>query len=149
MYDEGIEGGGGGGRRPERRKGTRLAPELDRRLAGDEPLDAIIGWWDDKWHSATRMLLMFAATSGNESVIEEFQPGNFSDTEYAVFLISLLSGCSVDDRATQLHWFWPKVGLDAAKMTDPAYAQGAMGRFIDRLLAARAELQQQQRRNRN
>ena len=43
-------GSSGGDGRPWRR-GTRLAPELDRRLAGDEPLDEIICWWDDSWRA--------------------------------------------------------------------------------------------------
>jgi hypothetical protein len=143
MYVEGGNTGGGGGRRLPERRGTRLALELDRRLASDEPLDKVIGWWHDAWRSALHLFVMFAAASGNEALVAEFQPENFSDNEYAVFIVSMLSGCGVDDRATALHWFWPKVGLDAAKVTEPAYAQGAMGRFLDRLLAARAELKQQ------
>jgi hypothetical protein len=96
------------------------------------------------------MPLVFATASRDESLIEEFQPGNLSDNEYSVFVLFMLSGCGIDDRATALHWLWPKVGLDAARVAaDPAYVQGAMGRFIDRLLAARAELQQQQQRRRN
>jgi hypothetical protein len=133
------EGNSGGGR-PERPRGTRFAAELDRRLASDEPLHAIIDWWNDERRRVFDTLLTFASASGDVSLVEEFQPGNFSDNEHSVFLICILSGCSADDRATQLHWFWPKIGLDAAKMTDPAYAHEAMGRFIDRLLAARVEL---------
>ena len=40
MYSE--SGGGGGGGRQPRRRGTSLAAELDRRLAGDEYLGDII-----------------------------------------------------------------------------------------------------------
>jgi hypothetical protein len=142
MYVEGGNGSGGGGR-PERRKGTRLAPELDRRLAGDEPLDKAIEWWHDEWRGATRMHIAFAF--GNEAIVDGFQPVNFSDNEFAVFMIATLSGCGVDDRAAQLHWLWPMAGLDAAKMTDATYAREAMGKYIDQLIAARTEL----RRSRN
>jgi hypothetical protein len=43
MYVECGNGGGGG--LPERRRGTRLAPELDAKLAGNEPLNTVIDWW--------------------------------------------------------------------------------------------------------
>jgi hypothetical protein len=67
-----ISGGDDG--RP-RRRGTSLAPELDRRLAGDEPLDEIIRWWHDSWRAAVRLRKVFP--HGDEHV----QPKNFSDNE--------------------------------------------------------------------
>jgi len=49
----GNDGGGGGGfwQERRRRRGTRLPPELDHRLAGDEPLETIIHWWECDSHA--------------------------------------------------------------------------------------------------
>jgi hypothetical protein len=44
-----IERGGDG--RPWRR-GTSLAAELDRKLAGDEPLTDVVVWWHDSWRAS-------------------------------------------------------------------------------------------------
>jgi hypothetical protein len=147
MYDLGGESGGGGGNdgRPPRRRGTKLAPELDRRLAGDEDVGNIIGWWHDTWRETTRMHIDFSA--GSKAAVEALQPRNFSDNEIICFMISMLSGCCGDEyddgRAIYLRSIWPKLGFDDAKMLDPAYAREAMGKYIDRLIAARATLHAQ------
>jgi hypothetical protein len=124
MYDKDGGGGGDGRRPPRRRRGTKLALELDRRLASHEDLGDIIEWWDDTWHGTTRLHIEFSA--GSEETVEDLEPRKFSDNEFMCFMISMLSGCSIDDRDTALHWLWPMLGLDAAKTTDPAYAREAM-----------------------
>jgi hypothetical protein len=124
---------GGGDGRPWRR-GTRLAPELDRRLAGDEPLDEIIGWWNDSWRAAIRLRKVFP--HGDENV----QPKNFSDNELAAFVINITSGCGIDDRGATLHWLWPMLGFDGARMSDAAYAETVRDKYWTQLENARAAL---------
>jgi hypothetical protein len=67
-----------------------------------------------------------------------------SDNEFAVFIISIVSGCGTDNSdnnwVAELHSFWPLAGLDAAKLADDAYVRQVMLKFIARLEAARAEL---------
>jgi hypothetical protein len=72
MYDT-IEGGGGG---QPRRRGTRLAPELDRRLAGDEFLGDIIGWWSDTWRASAELYMTF--TYGDEAIRVAFSRTTFT-----------------------------------------------------------------------
>jgi hypothetical protein len=122
----GGSGGGDDGRPP--RRGTRLAPELDRRLVSDEPLDEIIGWWNNS-----------AAGFGNEAI----HLHNFSDNELAVHVISLVSGCgddNADNRIANLDFLWPHLGLDGAKLADPAYVEQVILEFIAKLETARTEL---------
>jgi hypothetical protein len=149
MYDDMIEGGGGGGGLPPRR-GTRLAAELDRRLAGNEPLDKIICWWDDSWRAAIRLREIFP--HGDENV----QPRNFSDNERACFVIVITSGCggeadeTDEDKATRIHTakqlaglqrLWIKLGFEGAKMVDPAYAEAVRDKYWTTLENARTALQ--------
>jgi hypothetical protein len=138
-----ITGGGGGDGRPRRRRGTKLAPELNRRLAGDEDLCNIIRWWHNAWRETTRMHIKF--TAGSEAAVEALQPRNFSDNELACFvtaisIIVITSGCCGDKhddgRAIYLR---SKLGLNA-KMLDPAYVRKVMREYVGKLIAARAEL---------
>ena len=140
MYETIGSGGGGGDGRP-RRRGTRLAPELDRRLAGDEPLDDIIDWWTDSWRAAIRLRKIFP--HGDEHV----QPKNFSDNEFAAFMASMLCGCGYEaengnaNKVTDLRWFWSNTGIDGAKVAaDADYAWQLMEEWIERLERARAVL---------
>jgi hypothetical protein len=80
-----TSGGAGGDGRPWRR-GTKLAAELDRRLAGAEDLCDVIFWWHDAWRAAVRLALKSRDT-------EDIQPWNFSDNELACFVIAMTSGC--------------------------------------------------------
>ena len=125
-----VIGDAGGGWQP--RCGTRLAAELDRRLAGDEPLDEIIEWWDDAWRAAIRLRKVFP--HGDENV----QPRNFSDNELAVFVIAITSGCGIDDRGATLHWLWSMLGFDSARMSDAAYAETVRDKYWTQLENARA-----------
>jgi hypothetical protein len=133
-----ISGGDDG--RPWRR-GTRLAPELDRRLAGDEPLDDIIDWWHESWRAALRLRKIFP--HGDKDV----QPKNFSDHEFAAFMASMLCGCSCEvergnaNKVVDLQWLWSNTGIDGAKVAaDADYAWQLMEEFIERLERARAVL---------
>ena len=76
-----------------------------------------------------------------------YHPSNFSDNEFAAHMVSVLSGCCcIDDddgRVAKLDFLWPMLGLDSAKMTDPAYAQEVALKFIAKLGAARVELRNQ------
>jgi hypothetical protein len=146
MYDDFEIGGGDGDGRPWRR-GTRLAPELDRRLAGDEDLCDIIDWWHDSWRANLR--LRKVDPQGDYHV----QPKNFSDNELACFVIAVTSGCgsepdqTEEDKATSLRtanqlaevqWLCAKLGFEAAKMVDPAYAYAARDKYWTTLENARA-----------
>ena len=135
-------GSSGGDGRPWRR-GTRLAPELDRRLAGDEPLDEIICWWDDSWRTAIRLRKVLPHG------YEDIQPRNFSDNELACFIIAITSGCdsSEADETTRirtanqlagLQRLWTKLGFEGAKMVDPAYAKAVRDKYWTTLENARA-----------
>jgi hypothetical protein len=101
MYETIGSGGGGDDGRP-RRRGTSLAPELDRRLAGDEPLEEAIFWWHDSWRASVRLRKVLP--HGDENV----QPRNFSDNELACFVIAVTSGCGSEvdetdeDKATSI-----------------------------------------------
>jgi hypothetical protein len=148
MYVEGSVGGGGG-RWPERR-GTRLAPELDRKLAGDEPLNEVIHWWDEEWRAAVRLRRVLP--HGDENV----QPRNFSDNELAAFVIAITSGCGSgpDGKNTikqlaELQWLWTKLGFEVVRMSDATYAEAVRDKYWTQLETARAELQQQRRQSLN
>src|SRR6516225_4943672 len=92
---------------PPRRRGTKLAPELDRRLGTNEDLVDVIEWWHEAWRAALRLSLTFHRT-------EDCQPKNFSDNELAVFVLVMTSGCGIDNRGTELHWLWSMLGFDCA-----------------------------------
>ena len=135
-----ISGGGDG--RPWRR-GTRLAPELDRRLAGDEPLEEAIFWWHDSWRAAVRLRKVFP--HGDEHV----QPKNFSDNELAAFVIAVTSGCGSEagddntaaaNKLAKSQRLWTQLGFEAAKMVDPAYAGAVRDKYWTTLENARATL---------
>jgi hypothetical protein len=66
-YGNNDGGGGGGGFLPERR-GTRLAAELDRRLASDEPLYGIVDWCIEAWCARVRVYLAFPNGGGEGDV---------------------------------------------------------------------------------
>jgi hypothetical protein len=122
-----IGSDGGSGEQPGRR-GTSLAPELDRKLVGDEPLDEIIGWWSS---SAARFRK------------EITNLHDLSDNELAVHTIGLVSGCgddNADNRIANLDFLWPQLGLDGAKLADPAYVEQVILKFIAKLKAVRIEL---------
>jgi hypothetical protein len=139
-----IESGGDG--RPWRRRGTSLAPELDRKLAGDEPLDEVIGWWISSWRAATGLYIKFV--QGKEDIHPgrfSDHPSNFSDNEFAVFMVSVLSdGCGTvnsDNRIADLHALGPSLlELDTAKLGDDAYVGQGMRKYLERLIEARAAL---------
>ena len=141
MYDDMIEGGGGGGGGRPWPRGTKLADELDRRLAGDEPLDEVIDWWSNSWRAAIRLRKIFP--HGDKDV----QPKNFSDHEFAAFMASMLCGCGYEaengnaNKVTDLRWFWSNTGIDGAKVAaDADYAWQLMEEWIERLERARAVL---------
>ena len=125
------------------RRGTRLAAELDRRLAGDESLDNVVDWWTAEWCNRARLRVEFPDGGGDGDV----QPVNFSANEHTVFMISTLNGrYGADDKTVVIHSLWPMAEVDGARiMTDAAYARQVMKKYIERLVAARAEL----RRSRN
>jgi len=140
----GTFGSGGGDGQP-RRRGTRLATELDRRLAGDEFLGDVIDWWSNTWRASGELYMTFAY--GDEAIrpsVFSDHLANFSDNEFTCFMISTLSGCcggdGDDGRVAKLDFLWPMAGLDGAKMTDTAYARQVMLKFITKLEAARTEL---------
>ena len=123
---------------PPRRRGTKLAPELDRRLGTNEDLVDVIEWWHEAWRAALRLSLTFRITG-------DCQPKNFSDNELAVHVISLVSGCgddNADNRIANLDFLWPHLGLDGAKLADPAYVEQVILEFIAKLETARTELRQ-------
>ena len=143
MYDDMIEGGGGGGGGRPWRRGTRLAPELDRRLAGDEPLDEVIIWWHDSWRAALRRRKV--DPDGDYHA----QPRNFSDNELACFVIAITSGCGseADEDGTAQHTanqlaelqpLWTSLGFEGARMVDPAYAKAVRDKYWTTLENARA-----------
>jgi hypothetical protein len=113
MYVEsGNGGGGGGGHLPERR-GTRFAPELDRRLAGNEPLSAVLNWWDDEWRAAMRVQVEFSS-SMKDPGIKALRPENFSDNEWLAFTFSALNSCYCGaDPSEYSESYWPMLGIDA------------------------------------
>jgi hypothetical protein len=115
---------------PPRRRGTKLAPELDRRLGTNEDLVDVIEWWHEAWRAALRLSLTFHRT-------EDCQPKNFSDNELAVFVLVMTSGCGIDNRGTELHWLWSMLGFDCAKMSDPGYAETVQDKYWTRLEAFR------------
>ena len=45
------------------RRGSPFAPELDRRLAGNEPLSSVVDWWHTEYHE-WRKLQVRAASGG-------------------------------------------------------------------------------------
>jgi hypothetical protein len=59
--------------RPWRRRGTSLAAELDRKLAGDEYLGDVISWWHDSWRATAGLYVKFVQGE------DDFRPGRFSD----------------------------------------------------------------------
>jgi hypothetical protein len=147
MYDdfENGGGGGGGGGQP-RKRGTSLAVELDRKLAGDEYLGDIIDWWDDSWRARARLYVKFVG--GNENIRHgnfSDHPDNFSDNESAVHMVCVLSGCGRDNnRIADLDFLWSRRGIDSAKLADDTYVSQLMQKFIAKLENARTELRNQQ-----
>jgi hypothetical protein len=131
MYDEVIGGGGGGDGRPWHR-GTRLAAELDRRLAGDEPLDEVVIWWHDEWRAALRLRKVLSHG------YDDIHPKNFSANEFAAFVIAVTISCDDNDRGATLHWLWPVLGVDGTKMSDATYAETVRNKFWTQLENARA-----------
>jgi hypothetical protein len=137
---------GGGDDRGDGRpwpRGTRLAPELDRRLAGDEPLDEIICWWDDSWRTAIRLRKVLPHG------YEDIQPRNFSDNELACFVIAITSGCGSEadedgtaqhtaNQLAELQRLWTSLGFEGARMVDPAYAKAVRDKYWTTLENARA-----------
>jgi hypothetical protein len=113
-----ITGGGGGGGKQPRRHGTKLAPELNRRLASDEDLCNIIRWWHHAWRETTRMHIKF--TAGSEAAVEALQPRNFSDNELACFVTAITMSVITSGY---------KQGLNV-KMLDPAYVQQIMKKYV-------------------
>jgi hypothetical protein len=110
------------------RRGTSLAPELDRKLVGDEPLDEIVRWWSSS-----------AARFRNEIA----NLHDLSDNELAVHTIALVSGCgddNADNRIANLDFLWPQLGLDGAKLADSAYVEQVILKLIAKLEAVRIEL---------
>jgi hypothetical protein len=138
MYDDLIEGGGGGRPWP---RGTKLADELDRRLAGDEPLTKVINWWTDSWSATVSLHKIFPYGD------KDIQPRNFSDHEFAAFMASMLCGCFYEaengnaKKVTDLRWLRSNTGIDGAKVAaDADYAWQLMEEWIERLERARAVL---------
>jgi hypothetical protein len=128
----GIDGGVGGygvGDWPGRRGGgTKLAAELDRRLAGDEPLIDIIGWWTEAWRAAAGLYLVSA--NGDEGILSE----NFSANEHTVYILATVSGCDDPDRVSELQSLWPQEGIDGARMLkDLAYVQQLVKDYLTAL----------------
>jgi hypothetical protein len=146
MYGTLGSGGGGGGGEP-RRRGTSLAAELDRRLAGDEFLGDVIDWWSNTWRARAELYMKF--THGDEAIRPDVfsdHLANFSNNEFAVYMISVISGCgsdNLDNRIAELYTLAPMLGLDSAKLADDAYVREIARKFIAKLEAARTELRNQ------
>jgi hypothetical protein len=77
---------------------------------------------------------------------ENVQPRNFSDNEFAAFMISMICGCNYEinerdvKKVADLQWLWSNTELDCARMSDAAYTETVQDKYWTQLENAREAL---------